>query len=378
MYIRPLVLRTLILFIVLNTAIGVGTIIAGGNEQFSNFEGSILLTTFAVTGAGLLFLVCFLAYEARRPQPIPAFPAFAVAVILVGLVLVLIRIWLDIESAVLEDATLTIAIIGLAATHICFVSLATIRYPYLGLQVVAALFTALLAAMAVYLVWNEDRTDLHWRIAAVLAVFTAAISLSLPVVSWMLRTRPTGERPLPRRASYCPNCGAVLHMEEPDCLACGSRFTVEFLPRRSRRRRQPLAGRSLLRRPAPVSGGSLTSQTEDYDDDPDEDEADEPRVINDESHIAVRDGENGHDPAIAPRPTDGPNSGSRTRRPDEPPRPNTRDAATRAETPQAGDAPGATGPDAASAADENPDDDDAPDTPKPRRRRRSNKPTEGP
>ena len=70
--------------------------------------------------------------------------------------------------------------------------------------------------------------DWKWRAFIVTAILTAATSLLVPVVDRMLRSHPE-YLGTPQRPSYCPNCGAVLHMDEPRCLACGIRFRIEFL-----------------------------------------------------------------------------------------------------------------------------------------------------
>ena len=106
------------------------------------------------------------------------------------------------------------------------------RRSLLWLQIPAVLSTAALTALIVGAFWTEfadaDIDDWKWRLFIVVAILTAATSLLVPVVERMLRSRPEGAG-IPRRPSYCPNCAAVLHMEEPRCLACGARFRVEFL-----------------------------------------------------------------------------------------------------------------------------------------------------
>ena len=75
---------------------------------------------------------------------------------------------------------------------------------------------------------DDGIDDWKVRLFIVVAILAAATSLLVPVVERLMRSRPEGT-PFPDRPSYCPNCGAVLHMEEPRCLACGVRFRVEFL-----------------------------------------------------------------------------------------------------------------------------------------------------
>lgn len=239
MYIRPLVFRTIILFVVVNAAVGIAMVVAGGDDQLGDTDGNVLLTTLTVSGAGLLMLICFLAFEARRPVILPAFPAFVVATILIGLVLVVLHIWVDVDSEPVANGTATIAVVAVASSHICLLSMARIRLTFAWLPLLAVIFTVGLAASIVYIVWNDDREALHWRILAVLAILTAATSVLVPIVDRFLRGHPGRGSGTPRRPSYCPNCGAVLHMDEPSCLACGARFRVEFLPGRGVRETDP-------------------------------------------------------------------------------------------------------------------------------------------
>ena len=229
--VRPLVFRTIILLVLVNATAGIIVIVAG-DGQVGTTESNVLLTTGLLSLATLLFLPCVLAHEAGRPKPFTLLPSFAVSCILIGFSLAIYLVWADPDGDTADRVAWSFGIASAGLAHICLLSLVRMRRSMLGLQLLAVGLTAALTAMIVSAFWTEivdDGVD-DWkvRVFIVVAILSAATSLLVPVVDRMLRSRPE-DAGTPRRPSYCPNCGAVLHMEDPRCLACGVRFRVEFL-----------------------------------------------------------------------------------------------------------------------------------------------------
>lgn len=232
--VRPLVFRTIILLVVVNATAGIAVIVAGSGTRVGATEENILLTTGLLSLAALLFLPCVLAHEAGRPKPFTLLPSFAVSCLLIGFGLGIYLVWDDPFN---DDTELKVAwSFGVAAAglaHICLLSLVRIWGRFIWLQLFAVLFTAALTAMIVSAFWTDiddgGIEDWRWRVFIVTAILAAAASLLLPVVDHLLRSRPRNDG-TPTRPTYCPNCAAPLHMEEPRCLACGARFRVEFYP----------------------------------------------------------------------------------------------------------------------------------------------------
>jgi hypothetical protein len=230
--VRPLVFRTIILLVVVNAAAGIAVIV-GGSGQLGDTESNVLETTALLSLATLLCLPCVLAHEAGRPKPFTLLPSLAVSCLLIGTALGVYLAW---DEAFSGDTDTRIAwsfgIAGVGLAHVCLLSLVRMQRRVVWLQLLAALLTAALAAMVISSIWTDidegGIEDWKWRAFIVAAILTAATSLLVPVTEHMLRSRvePLGT---PQRATYCPNCGAVLHMEEPRCLACGVRFRIEFL-----------------------------------------------------------------------------------------------------------------------------------------------------
>lgn len=230
--VRPLVFRTIVLLIVANATAGITVIVAGSGSQIGDTEGKVLLTTGLLSLAALLFLPCVLAHEAGRPKPITLLPSFAVSCLLIGFSLGIYLVWSDLTDDLPNKIAWSFGLVAAGSSHVCLLSLVRMRRSLLWLQLLSVLFTAALTAMIVSAFWtdfaDEGIDDWKWRLFIVVAILTAATSLLVPVVDRMLRSRPDNAG-TPRRPSYCPNCAAVLHMEEPRCLACGARFRVEFL-----------------------------------------------------------------------------------------------------------------------------------------------------
>jgi hypothetical protein len=230
--IRPLVFRTIILLVVVNAAAGIAVIVAGSGSQIGDTESKVLLTTGLLSLTALLLLPCVLAHEAGRPKPLTLLPSFAVSCLLIGASLGVYLVWSDLTDDLPNKIAWSFGVAGGGLAHVCLVSLVRMRRSFVWLQLLAVLFTAALTAMILSAFWtdfaDEDIDDWKWRAFIITAILAAATSLLVPVVALLLRSRPHGAG-TPRRASYCPNCAAVLHMEEPRCLACGARFRVEFM-----------------------------------------------------------------------------------------------------------------------------------------------------
>ncbi len=176
---------------------------------------------------------CILAHEAARPKPLTLLPSFAVSCLFIGTALGVYLVWSHLFSGdTAERVAWSFGIAGAGLAHVCLLSLVRMRRRTVWLQLLAATFTAALTAMVIGALWTDidegGIDDWKWRAFIVTAILTAATSLLVPVVDRMLRSRPE-YLGTPQRPSYCPNCGAVLHMEEPRCLACGIRFRIEFL-----------------------------------------------------------------------------------------------------------------------------------------------------
>ena len=230
--IRPLVFRTIILLVIVNATAGITVIVAGGGSQIGDTESNILLTTGMLSLAALLLLPCVLAHEAGRPRPFTLLPSFAVSCLLIGFSLGIYLLWTDPSGDTPEKIAWSFGIAGGGGSFVCLISLVRMRRGFVWPQLLAIVFSAVLTAMIVSAFWSDFADDSidDWktRVFIVAAILTAATSLLVPVVNLMLRSRPQGSG-TPHRASFCPNCAAVLHMEEPRCLACGVRFRVEFL-----------------------------------------------------------------------------------------------------------------------------------------------------
>lgn len=230
--IRPLVFRTVILLVVINALAGIAVIVAGNGIRVGDTESKILESTGLLSLATLLFLPCVLAHEAGRPKPFTLLPSFAVSCLLIGFTLGVYLIWTDINSDIPAHVAWSFGIASAGLAHVCLLSLARMRRRFISLQLLAVLLTMGLTAIIVGAVWtNIDQGgigDWKWRVFIVLAILTAATSLLIPLVDRMMRYRTLGPS-TPARPTYCPNCGAVLHMDEPHCLACGARFRIEFL-----------------------------------------------------------------------------------------------------------------------------------------------------
>ena len=213
--VRPRVFRTIILLVVINATAGI-IVIAGSGGQVGSTERHVLETTGLLSLAALLLLPCVLAYEAGRLKPFVLIPWSGAACLFIGFGLAVCLVWADPTGDTLNRIAATFGVAGGGLAHVSLLALVGMRRAYAWLQILASTLTLMLTALLVSAFWtNLDEggfEDWKVRLFAVLAILAAATSLLVPVVDRLARSQ-VEDAVTPSRASYCPNCAAVLTPE---------------------------------------------------------------------------------------------------------------------------------------------------------------------
>lgn len=189
------------------------------------FDGRLLGTSLAVTGALVVALLCLPARERGLLGPIPSLSAATGAV---AFALVAVSVWASDGDTVgrVIGTLLTLACAGTLASLAALARLPERRritlYAAYGLLGVSAL-------LIVLRVWVEIDNDWYPRLVGVALVVLAALLVSLPVLHRLARDAQgaVGDGPL---VAFCPFCGAPLEPEAGAglhrCGSCRRSFTV--------------------------------------------------------------------------------------------------------------------------------------------------------
>ena len=114
----------------------------------------------------------------------------------------------------------------LSLGHYSLVMMAKLDRRFVVAKIGALACNAIIAAIALYGIWNEDLSSGLVRATGALIVLTAAFTVLVPV----LQAQSGAQQGKPDRTSFCPHCGAFLNLNPGDgtCVTCGARFRVEF------------------------------------------------------------------------------------------------------------------------------------------------------
>jgi hypothetical protein len=219
---RRWLLALLVASVALNAALGIAALVVSG---FGALERRVLLTSLAVSAAGVLGLACTPALERGRLRPLPR---LGLAATVGSFALFVALIWLGDPPEALGKAAGTLLIGAVAAAHGSLVGLARLARRYRLVAPAAAGLALLLAAVAAAGIWSEPPGGWYPRLVGVLAVLLAAFTLLVPILHRASRTE-LSTAGAAAGLRFCPYCGAELAAPEgveASCGACGARFTV--------------------------------------------------------------------------------------------------------------------------------------------------------
>ena len=208
--------------VVLNAALGIYALVRGG---FGDVERRVLLTSLAVSAAGVLGLACAPALERRRLGPLPRVGLGTTAA---GFALFIVLIWLPDSPEALGKAAGTLLIAAVASAYGSLVGLARLARRFRLVTSAAVGFALLLAALAAVGIWTEPGGGWYPRAVGVVAVLLAACTVLVPILHRASRAELAAEA-AGAGIRFCPYCGsglAAAEGRETTCAACGAAFTV--------------------------------------------------------------------------------------------------------------------------------------------------------
>lgn len=225
---KRVALRAFVASIVASALLGIWALLSG---DFSELQVKVLLSSLSVSAATLCALSCAALFEARgeRGLSVPGMVLSAV-----GLVLVLLGMWAEIEEEGFWKLTSATCFFAAAFAHGSLVRLArmTPRHAWVGTATIGA--AMVLAAFGSFMVLLEEGDEWTFRLLGVLSILVAAGSLATPVLHRLGRDEPRGDAaPLAdgRVPMLCPDCSHRFEHALGDvrCPRCGGRFSIARL-----------------------------------------------------------------------------------------------------------------------------------------------------
>lgn len=175
---KKLFLYLLITSVSISALVGIGVILFG---NFGQTEQKILATTLTITVTSMLGLACgaYLETELGKTLPIAGiiFSILAAA-------LWLVVIWYQGEpNEPFMKAVVTVTILAVACSHLSLLSLARFDRRFAWARPAAHTLVWVLAGFLVFLLWfvPEDPPEVYGRIAGVLSILVASITVVTPV-----------------------------------------------------------------------------------------------------------------------------------------------------------------------------------------------------
>ena len=175
---KKLFLYLLITSVSISALVGIGVILFG---NFGQTEQKILATTLTITVTSMLGLACgaYLETELGKTLPIAGiiFSILAAA-------LWMVIIWYQGEpNEPFMKAVVTVTILAVACSHLSLLSLARFDRRFAWARPAAHTLVWVLAGFLVFLLWfvPEDPPEVYGRIAGVLSILVASITVVTPV-----------------------------------------------------------------------------------------------------------------------------------------------------------------------------------------------------
>jgi len=218
-------LRVLLGSIAVSCLLGIYAVLAG---HFGEFEGKVLATSVAISGASVLVMASFGAWELPAARV-----ASRVGVVgsVGGVLMVISGIWVEPRGDFAWQLAASLCLLGVAGAHVSLLLLARLAPAQQWLRPAAVAIEVMIVAAVLALIWEVAReSDGLLRTLAVLAILGSGLSLATLVFHLVNRvTPPSGVK---AEICFCPRCGKRLWHPagEVRCHHCDACFMIEMRP----------------------------------------------------------------------------------------------------------------------------------------------------
>lgn len=227
---KRLALWFLIISVALSAALGIMALLAG---SFGEFQVRVVLTTLTISAASILGLASGARWESGEGRVLPG-AGITLAVLMAALTI--FGIWAE-PGEPFWKMDLSIAVLGIATSHTCLLSLAKLARRFLWVSIAAFAAAYLLALLIVVLIYVEPKDDLYFRSMGITGIVVAALTVMTPIFHFLSRKEvepslPSVETEAGTLATIkCPQCGAShpSSSRETQCDLCGCRFVLKII-----------------------------------------------------------------------------------------------------------------------------------------------------
>ncbi|UTW44821.1 hypothetical protein KFE80_10520 [bacterium SCSIO 12696] len=181
---RKLSLKCFIGFLALTGVLAVAMVLVG---RFGELELKILLSTLVVSAANVCALSCAAAME-RHGYRVTGLSGVGCAVV-AGL-MSLLGIWVEVDSKVFWQTTVTAIICAATMAHLFLLLLPTLQPRHRWFQSLSGITLIGLAGMLNLLVWAELDSEGYFRALAAVAITALVQTLVMPLLARLAKATP--------------------------------------------------------------------------------------------------------------------------------------------------------------------------------------------
>jgi hypothetical protein len=218
---RRIALRVLLVSIGISSMLGILAVLGG---TFGHTAGKALATSVTVSCASLIALAAFAAWELPAARVLSRVGVWCSAI---AMVLIVIGLWSEAQEPFWKLAA-AVSVIAIGGAHGSMLQLARLA-PKVQWPRTAALATgALLVATFLAMIWDDRSADSLAKLAAVLAIGDAGLTLAVVALHFGSRTIPPADGV--DEVCFCPRCGKRLWVPagEVRCRHCEEAFRIEL------------------------------------------------------------------------------------------------------------------------------------------------------
>ena len=219
---RRLALRVLLASIAISSLLGIVGILADGLGELSVH---VLLTSLLISGASLLSLAYFTAWEVPQAQRVARGGA---AVTAIALLVWCAAVWLEPRNVEFWKIAGSLGVLAIAAAHACFLWCARIPPRANALRAAALACDVLIVVIGLAALWAEFSDQDTGQFLAVLCVVESGLTIAIIAIAAASRGTPvTGDI---SEVCFCVRCGKSLWVPagEVRCRHCDATFFVEL------------------------------------------------------------------------------------------------------------------------------------------------------
>ncbi|HEY2414881.1 MAG TPA: hypothetical protein VGI40_21730 [Pirellulaceae bacterium] len=150
-------------------------------------EVRVILTTITIAVAS----VCGLASDlSRTPRGMNALPIAGVALTALGAGMILLGMWIDVNSDTYWKTAASACILAVATAHVSLLSIARLEGSYRWVFLIACQIIFGLAFLLVAIIFFKFELDRTYRFIAALAILDAAVTVIIPILHRIGKTTP--------------------------------------------------------------------------------------------------------------------------------------------------------------------------------------------